>query len=130
MPLRRQVEQQRFEQAQLQAAADAVAVAAEARRAFFAAVAAQQLLSYFEQVKDAADASNELGRRMQQAIPQQRPSGVPQQHTVQAVLTGCTQETAVCAHAGEQTAATLVLAMSEATTLPSTVRPTYMGEAE
>ena len=55
------------EQAQLQAAAEAAAVAAEARRAFYGAVAARELVGYFEQVQDAADASAELARRMQRA---------------------------------------------------------------
>lgn len=64
MPLAKQVEQRRFEQTQLQAAFDTVGVAGEARKAFFEAVAAQQLVGYFEQVKEAADASNELARRM------------------------------------------------------------------
>ncbi len=64
MPLAKQVEQRRFEQAQLQAAFETVGVAGEARKAFFEAVTAQQLLGYFGQVKDAADASNELAKRM------------------------------------------------------------------
>ncbi|MEP6874861.1 MAG: TolC family protein, partial [Burkholderiales bacterium] len=64
MPLARQVEQRRFEQTQLQAAYDTVGVAGEARKAFFEAVTAQQLVGYFGQVKEAADASNELARRM------------------------------------------------------------------
>ena len=64
MPLAKQVEQRRFEQAQLQAAFETVGVAGEARKAFFEAVTARQLLGYFEQVKEAADASNELAKRM------------------------------------------------------------------
>lgn len=64
MPWARSVEQARFEQAQLRAAYDTVGAAADARRAFFEAVAAQQLVGYFGQVKEAADASNELARRM------------------------------------------------------------------
>ncbi len=64
MPVARQVEQSRFEQAQLRAVFEAVGVASEARRTFFNAVAARQLVSYYSQVKDAADASNELARRM------------------------------------------------------------------
>ena len=64
MPLARQVEQGRFEQTQLQAAFESVGVAGEARKAFFEAVTAQQLVGYFAQVKEAADASNELARRM------------------------------------------------------------------
>ena len=64
MPLAKQVEQRRFEQAQLQAAYESVGNAAEARKAFFEAVAAQQLVGYFAQVKAAADASNDLAKRM------------------------------------------------------------------
>ena len=67
MPVARGIEQRRFEQTQLRAAQAAVGVAAEARRAFFSAVAAQQLAGYAAQVKDAADASSELARRMAQA---------------------------------------------------------------
>ncbi len=64
MPLAKQVEQGLFEQAQLQAAFETVGVAGEARKAFFEAVTAQQLVGYFGQVKEAADASNELAKRM------------------------------------------------------------------
>jgi len=64
LPLAKQVAEHRFEQAQLQAAADTVGLASSARIAFFEAVAAEQLVGYFGQVKDAADASNELARRM------------------------------------------------------------------
>jgi len=64
MPLASEVAQRQLEQAQYQAAFDAVGVAAEARKAFFGAAAAQELVKYYEQVKDAADASNELARRM------------------------------------------------------------------
>lgn len=64
LPLASEVEQRRFDRAQLQAAYDTVGVAGEARRAFFEAVTAQQLVDYFGQVKEAADAANELARRM------------------------------------------------------------------
>ena len=64
MPLGKQVEQRRFEQAQLQAAYETVGLASDARKAFFEAVTAQQLVAYFGQVKEAADASSELARRM------------------------------------------------------------------
>lgn len=64
MPMTRQIEQRRFEEAQLQAAYETVGLAAQARKAFFEAVAAQQLQDYNGQVKQAADASNELARRM------------------------------------------------------------------
>ncbi|MCK6432773.1 MAG: TolC family protein [Aquabacterium sp.] len=64
MPVARQVEQRRFEQTQLQAAYVTVGVATEARKAFFEAVAAEQLVGYFGQVKEAAETSNDLARRM------------------------------------------------------------------
>ncbi|HEX6703784.1 MAG TPA: TolC family protein [Albitalea sp.] len=67
LPVASQVAQQQFEQTQYQVASEAVGVAAEARKAFFGAVAAQDLAKYHEQVKEAADASNELARRMLQA---------------------------------------------------------------
>lgn len=67
MPVAVQVEQRRFAQAQLEAASDAVALAADTRRAYFGAVAAEELVRYYRDVKDAADASNELARRMLQA---------------------------------------------------------------
>lgn len=64
MPAATQVEQRRFEQSQYQAALAAVNLANETRRAFFDAVAAQDLVKYFGRVLEAADASNELARRM------------------------------------------------------------------
>jgi outer membrane protein TolC len=67
MPFAREVEQRRFEQAQLRAAYDAVGLAADTRRAYFAAVAAQELVKYYGQVKLAAEASNELAKKMVQA---------------------------------------------------------------
>ena len=67
LPAANWMEQGRFEQAQLQAAYEAVGLAAAARCAFFRAVAAQQLGKFGAQVKEAADASNELARRMLQA---------------------------------------------------------------
>lgn len=67
LPLARELQAQQFAQAQLQAAADTVALATEARLAFFDAVAAQQLAGYFGQVDEAAGASAELARRMAKA---------------------------------------------------------------
>ena len=67
MPMTRQLEERKFEQSQVQAAYDAVGIAAESRRAYFSALAAQELVKYYQQVKDAADASNELAKRMVQA---------------------------------------------------------------
>lgn len=67
MPAARQAQQRQFEQAQFRAAYEAVGIAAETRKAFYGAVAAQELVRYFQQVKEAADASNELARRMLRA---------------------------------------------------------------
>jgi outer membrane protein TolC len=67
MPLAREVEQRRFAQARLQAANEAVGLAGDVRRAYFDALAAQELVGYFARVKDAVDASSELARRMLQA---------------------------------------------------------------
>lgn len=67
MPVATEVEQRRFEQAQYQAASNTVALAAETRKAFFSAVASRDLVTYYQRVKEAADASNELARRMVQA---------------------------------------------------------------
>jgi outer membrane protein TolC len=64
IPIRSGIEQRRFEQAKLQAASEAVRIAAEARRAYFNALAAQQTAHYMEQVKTAAEASAELAERM------------------------------------------------------------------
>ncbi len=53
------------QQIQLRLAGDVVQAATEARQNWVRAVAAQQSLQYFEQVKQAADAGAELARRMQ-----------------------------------------------------------------
>lgn len=67
MPWARDAERGRFEQVQLQVAGEAVGLAAQTRRAYFGAVAAQQLVRYHQQVKEAADTSNDLARRMVQS---------------------------------------------------------------
>ncbi|RZJ08029.1 MAG: RND transporter [Rubrivivax sp.] len=67
LPVASELAQQQLEQTQYQAAFDAVGVAAQGRKAFFNAVAAQDRVGYYEQVKDAADAANHLARRMLQA---------------------------------------------------------------
>ena len=64
MPLRTKLERQRFEATRTRVAADIVRVAADTRRAWLRAVAAQESTKYAEQVKDAAEASAELARRM------------------------------------------------------------------
>lgn len=67
MPAATKVQQRHFEQVQLEAAQATVNLATQARLAYFNALAAQELVSYFEQVHDAADAAAELARRMQKA---------------------------------------------------------------
>lgn len=63
--LRALAEQQR-QQVQARVAAEALGLAAEVRQAWVQAVAAAQLLSYRQQVLQAAEASAELARRMAQ----------------------------------------------------------------
>lgn len=64
LPLRSNIESRRFEQAKLLAAMQAVNLAAETRKAYFHAVAAQQSAQYAEQVASAAEAGAELARRL------------------------------------------------------------------
>jgi outer membrane protein TolC len=64
LPLRSQLEQRRFALTQGRVAVAVLQVAADTRRAWFMAVAAEQSVAYAEQVKQAADASAELARRM------------------------------------------------------------------
>jgi outer membrane protein TolC len=66
MPLRTRLEGSRFEEAKLSVAGRAVDVGLETRRAWYQAVAAAQTARYMEQVKDAAEASAQLARRMAQ----------------------------------------------------------------
>ncbi len=67
MPLATKIERRFFEQAQLRAAGDALRVADETRRTYFAAVAAQETVQYRRQVKLSAEASAELALKMAQA---------------------------------------------------------------
>lgn len=64
IPLRRGIEKNRFEQAKLETAMKAAQLAADTRRSFFSAVAAQQTAQFMEQVAASAEASAELARRM------------------------------------------------------------------
>lgn len=65
LPSRLRMADYQQQQAQLRLASDVVRAATEARQNWVRAVAAQQSLQYFEQVKASADASAELARRMQ-----------------------------------------------------------------
>jgi outer membrane protein TolC len=67
LPLATRVEGRRFEQTKLETASAMLAVAADARKAYVNAVAAQQAALYAEQVKDSAEAGAELALRMRQA---------------------------------------------------------------
>jgi hypothetical protein len=64
MPIRTELEKQRFELTQGRVAMETLQVAADTRRAYFSAVAARESVSYMEQVKAAAEAGAELARRM------------------------------------------------------------------
>ncbi len=64
LPFAMEIEQRRFEQTKVQVAREVLKVAAETRRAYIDAVAAEETRTYMEQVREAADASAELGRRM------------------------------------------------------------------
>ena len=66
MPLATKIERRYYEQAQFRAAADALQVTAETRRAYFSAVAAQETVKYMQQVKLSAEASTELANKMAQ----------------------------------------------------------------
>ena len=64
IPLSTKAQGERFEATKLRAAGAALRVAQEARKAWINAVAAQQSVTYAMQVKDAAEAGAELGKRM------------------------------------------------------------------
>ncbi|MBT9597349.1 MAG: TolC family protein [Vitreoscilla sp.] len=66
MPLMKQVESRRFAQTQGVAALSVLSLAAETRKAWVQAVAAQESARYSAQVMQAAEASAELARRMAQ----------------------------------------------------------------
>ena len=67
LPLVRGAEQRRLQAEQRQAAADVLTLAADTRRAWVRAVAAEEALAYRRQVQDAAEAGAELAKRMQVA---------------------------------------------------------------
>ncbi len=65
LPQRYRVAQRQIAQAQLQLSNNVIEQVTQVRQAWVKAVAAQQNLTYARQVKDAAEASAELARRMQ-----------------------------------------------------------------
>ncbi len=66
LPLVGRVEARRFAQVRARVAMDVLSLAAETRKGYFMALAAEETVRYMRQVKEAADASAELARRMQQ----------------------------------------------------------------
>jgi outer membrane protein TolC len=66
MPLIQQVEGRRFAQIQGRVAMAVLSLAAETRKTYYQALAAEEAVRYMRQVKLAAEASAELARRMQQ----------------------------------------------------------------
>jgi len=67
LPARSRIEGRRFEQAKLQAAMQAVKLAADTRKAWYAAVAAAQAANFADQVRGSAEAAAELAARMRSA---------------------------------------------------------------
>lgn len=63
-PLATRMESRRFEQTKLLVGNEVLRIAVETKRAYVEAVAAQEGVRYFEQVKIAAEAGADLGRRM------------------------------------------------------------------
>lgn len=66
MPFIGQMEARRFEQTKGLVAMSVLQLAADTRKAYYNAVAAVETLRYMRQVKEAAEASSELARRMEQ----------------------------------------------------------------
>ena len=66
MPLIGKMEARRFEQTKARVAMSVLSMAADTRKAYFTALAAEESVRYMRQVKQAADASAELARRMEQ----------------------------------------------------------------
>jgi outer membrane protein TolC len=64
IPLSTRASASRLEATQSRAAAEALRIALEARKAWFQAVAVQETANYMAQVKDSAETSAELARRM------------------------------------------------------------------
>ena len=67
LPLIGQMEVRRFEQTKAMVAMSVLSVAADTRKAYFNALAAEETVRYMRQVMQAAEAGAELARRMEQA---------------------------------------------------------------
>ncbi|MCC7273575.1 MAG: TolC family protein, partial [Alphaproteobacteria bacterium] len=66
LPFAAAIEERRWEQAKLRAADLVLRVASDTRRAYFGAVAAEQVHAYMRQVQESADAAAELAARLGQ----------------------------------------------------------------
>ena len=66
MPWTQAMQTRRFQQTQGQVAMAVLTLAADTRKAYYTALAAEEAVRYLRQVKQAADASSELARRMEQ----------------------------------------------------------------
>lgn len=66
LPMVSRLEARRFEQVKREVTMDVLSHAAEARKAYFQALAAEETVRYMRQVKQTAEASAELARRMEQ----------------------------------------------------------------
>jgi outer membrane protein TolC len=64
LPARAEVAADRFRQAQLRAAEETLRVAAETRRAYYRAVAADELVAFLTQAKSAAETASQLATRL------------------------------------------------------------------
>lgn len=64
MPRRREIAEFRFKQAQLKAIESVLKTAADARRAYFRAVASAQTVTFLEEAKLAAEAASEVAKRL------------------------------------------------------------------
>lgn len=67
LPQATALERRRFERTQRAVTMEALSLAAQTRKAYFSALAADESVRYMDQVKRAADAGAELARRMAQA---------------------------------------------------------------
>jgi outer membrane protein TolC len=66
LPMISRLEARRFDQVKREVAMDVLALAANTRKAYFQALAAEETVRYMRQVKETAEASAELARRMEQ----------------------------------------------------------------
>lgn len=64
LPARAEIAADRFRQAQLQAASETLRTASEARRAFYRAVVARSLASFFVQARETGETAAQLARRL------------------------------------------------------------------